>query len=174
MDEERLELFERAVLPHLGAAYNLARWLTRNGPDAEDLVQDSVVRALTFFDGFHGMDGRAWLLAIVRNSFYTRFRKVQEREHDEPFDEEVHGTGLGAPDPETQLETRLEIEALERILEELPAEFREVIVLREIEGLSYGEIAEIVRSPVGTVMSRLFRARGLIRRGLSRRGGKGA
>ncbi len=161
----RLELFETAVLPHLRAAYNLARWLTRDPHDAEDLVQDCMVRAFTYFDGFHGQDGRAWLLAIVRNAFYTTVRRRRGRES-VPFEEELHAED-GPADPETLLLQRVSAEGLGRAIEELPAAFREVLVLREIEGLSYRQIADVAGIPIGTVMSRLARARGLVKRKLA-------
>ena len=168
--EERLALFETAVLPHLGAAYNLARWLTRNPDDAEDLVQECLVRAFTYFDGFHGKDGRAWLLAIVRNSFYTWLGKKRGREA-VPFEEELH-TDDGPADPETVLLQRITAEELGKAIDELPAAFREALVLREIEGLSYKEIADVASVPIGTVMSRLSRARNMVKRRLSGRTGK--
>jgi RNA polymerase sigma-70 factor, ECF subfamily len=167
----RLELFETAVLPHLRAAYNLARWLTRDPHDAEDLVQDCMVRAFTYFDGFHGQDGRAWLLAIVRNAFYTMVRRRRGRES-VPFEEELHVED-GPADPETLLLQRVDAEGLGRAIGELPAAFREVLVLREIEGLSYRQIADVAGIPIGTVMSRLARARGLVKRKLAG-DGKGA
>jgi len=170
--EERLALFETAVLPHLDAAYNLARWLTRDSVEAEDLVQECMVRAFTYFDGFHGSDGRAWLLAIVRNSFYTWVRR-KGRRATVPFEEEIH-VDDGPADPETLLLRRIDAEDLGKAIEELPAAFREVLVLREIEGLSYKEIADVARIPIGTVMSRLARARGLVKRRLSARAGKEA
>ncbi len=172
--DERLELFERAILPHLDAAHNLARWLTRSDHDAEDLVQDSLLRALAFFDGFHGTDGRAWLLAIVRNAFYTSVGKARGREATAPFDEELHADPDPAPDPEEALMRSLEVRDLERAIEELPVEFREILVLREIEDLSYRQIAEVAGIPIGTVMSRLSRARGLLRRRLAGAGEGGA
>jgi RNA polymerase sigma-70 factor (ECF subfamily) len=163
--EEKLALFETAVLPHLDAAYNLARWLTRNPHDAEDLVQECLVRAFTYFDGFHGRDGRAWLLAIVRNSFYTLLRRG--RGHPAVmFEEEIH-TDDGPLDPETILLRRIDAEVLGKAIEELPAAFREALVLREIEGLSYREIADVAGIPIGTVMSRLARARGMVKRRVS-------
>jgi len=164
--KERLELFESAVMPYLDAAYNLARWLTRNPHDAEDLVQEGVLRAFTYFDGFHGGDGRAWLLAIVRNAFYTRVLRGQVLGRREPLDDETLGEA-GASDTETALAARVDAGALGRAIEALPVAFREAIVLREIEGLSYKEIAAAAGIPIGTVMSRLARARDLIRRRLA-------
>jgi RNA polymerase sigma-70 factor (ECF subfamily) len=156
-EQNKLARFERAVLPHLDAAYNLARWLVRNDADAEDLAQEAVLRAFKFFGGFHGGDGRAWLLTIVRNTCYTWLQQNRAHEPVTPFDEEVHGA-QGA-NPETILLEGADRQALKQALEELPVEFREAVVLRELEGLSYKEIADIAGVPVGTVMSRLARAR---------------
>jgi len=158
-EPKMVERFEEAMLPHLAAAYNLARWLTRNGPDAEDLVQDAYLRALKAFDGFRGDNGRAWLLRIVRNTCYTWLQENRVQELATAFDEEVHATEDGSTNPETLLLRSADKQFLKEALEKLPLEFREVIVLRELEGLSYKEIAELAGIPVGTVMSRLARAR---------------
>src|SRR5712692_6508838 len=152
--------FEESVLPHLDSAYNLARWLTRNGHDAEDLVQDALLRAFRAFPGFRGADGRAWLLASVRNACYTWLRGNRRQELTTEFDEEVHTAEGDVLNPERLVLREGESARVRQALEELPAEFREVLVLREIEGLSYKEIATVVDVPVGTVMSRLARARG--------------
>ena len=146
------------MLPHLDAAFNYARWLTRNAPDAEDVVQDAYVRAFRFFPSFRGDDARAWLLAIVRNTCYGRFRRRGEREA-LPFDERVHDQADPAPDPEARALAHATAEEVRCALDRLPADFREVLVLREIEGLSYKEIAAVLSVPIGTVMSRLSRAR---------------
>jgi RNA polymerase sigma-70 factor (ECF subfamily) len=146
-------------MPHLGAAYNLARWLTRNAHDAEDVVQEAYLRAYQFFDGFHGSDGRAWLLRIVRNTCYTWLEKNRPGEQVTPFDEEKHSEERQQTAPDAPLVTREDRELLRRALEELPHEFREAIVLRELEGFSYKEIASITGAPIGTIMSRLARAR---------------
>jgi RNA polymerase sigma-70 factor (ECF subfamily) len=147
------------VLPHLDGAYNLARWLTRNPDDAEDMVQEAYLRAFKFFDTLRGADSRAWLLTIVRNTCYTWLQ--QNRAHDlaAPFDEEIHSSESDSADPATLVLQSASHRMLKRALEELPAEFREVLVLRELEGFSYKEIAEIAKIPPGTVMSRLARAR---------------
>lgn len=154
--------FEQFVLPHLDAAYNLARWLVRNGTDAEDLVQEAYLRAWKGFSGFRGADGRGWLLAIVRNTCYTWLRANRRQELAVEFDEGVH-SGAGGdgelPEAERLVAESAGRQTLEKALQELPAEFREVIVLRELEELSYKEISEIAGVPVGTVMSRLARAR---------------
>jgi RNA polymerase sigma-70 factor (ECF subfamily) len=151
--------FERAVLPHLNAAYNLARWLTRNDHDAEDVVQDAYLRALRFFGGFRGDDGRAWLLAIVRNTCYDFLRSHRPQELTEAFDEEVHTAVDTDQSPETVLIRRADQAMVRRAVETLPLPLREVIILRELEGLSYKEIADAAGIKIGTVMSRLSRAR---------------
>lgn len=157
-DIRERERFRQSVLPHIDAAHNLARWLMHNTQDAEDAVQDAFVRAFRYFDGFRGNDARAWLLRIVRNTCYSNLRQRRAEEPLVPLDE----TGeLLAPNsnPETIVLQRLDIDRLKQILDELPIEFREVMVLRDMEGMSYRDIAEIVEIPIGTVMSRLARAR---------------
>jgi RNA polymerase sigma factor (sigma-70 family) len=154
----RLRRFEEAVLPHLDAAHNLARWLTRSDRDAEDVVQTAYLRALQFFDGFHGANPRAWLLAIVRNAFYTWLQQNRAQELATPFDEEIHAEGA-AGDAEADLLLHADRHLLRQALEALPVAYREAIVLRELEGLSYREIAAVAGVPIGTVMSRLARAR---------------
>ena len=151
--------FEQAVLPHLNAAYNLARWLTRNDHDAEDVVQDAYRRALRFFDGFRGDDARAWLLAIVRNTCYDFLRSHRPHELTEAFDEEVHTMADANQSPEAILLSRANQDMVRQALEMLPLAWREVIVLRELEGLSYKQIADTAGIKIGTVMSRLARAR---------------
>src|SRR5205085_1414485 len=151
--------FEQAILPHLGAAYNLARWLTRNAHDAEDVVQEAYLRAYQFFDRLHGSDGRAWLLRIIRNTCYTWLETNRSREPSVPFDESRHSGGRPDAGPEAPRVASENREMLCCALDELPAEFREAIVLREMEGLSYKEIAVVIGVPIGTVMSRLARAR---------------
>ena len=145
------------MLPHLGAAYNLARWLTRNDHDAEDLVQEAYLRAYRFFDGFHG-EARPWLLAVVRNTCLSWLKKQHTAAPAAPFDEAVHG-GDDSLSPDKVFARKDTQQALRAALEELPAEFREVVVLRELEGHSYKEIAAIAGIPLGTVMSRLTRGR---------------
>lgn len=151
--------FEQALLPHLGAAYNLARWLTRDEHDAEDVVQEAYLRALKSFGGFHGGDGRGWLLAIVRNTCYTRLRQKQAHGPMAAFDETIHGGDEAAMSPEQLLLRKEDQQWVRRTVAELPTELREVVVLRELEGLSYKEIAAVADIPLGTVMSRLARAR---------------
>src|SRR5262249_53350083 len=149
-------------MPHLDAAYNLAHWLIRNASDAEDVVQDAFLRAFKFFDGFHGGNSRAWLLAIVRNVTYDWFRTNSRNHEMIEFDEELHV-------PEESVFESQEMSAdqqnvIRQAIEELPIGYREVTVLRELEGVSYKQIAEIVQVPVGTVMSRLARARNRLQR----------
>jgi RNA polymerase sigma factor (sigma-70 family) len=161
--------FEEAVLPHLDAAYNLARWLTRNTQDAEDVVQEAYLRAFRFFGGFHGGNARAWLLKIVRNTCYTWLHQNRTHQATDLFDEQIHTDVAESRNPETLLLQRADGQLLNRALEELPTDFREVLVLLELEGLSYKEIAEVLGIPIGTVMSRLARARRRLRESLSRR-----
>ena len=147
------------LLNHLDAAYNLARWLTQNEHDAEDIVQDAYLRAIRHFGSFHGGEGRAWLLMIVRNRCYDSARHKGVRERTTPFDEDLHNTRQITLDPETSLLHKERAGLLREALAELPLELREVLVLRELEELSYREIACIARIPMGTVMSRLSRGR---------------
>ena len=159
--------FEQVVLPHLDAAYNLARWLTRNDHDAEDVVQEAYLRAWKFFGSFHGGESRSWLLTIVRHTCYTWLQHNRAHELTTVFDEAHHsGEDTGA-NPETLLLQRAHQQTLQQALEALPVEFREVMVLRELEGLSYKEIAAITDVPLGTVMSRLARARKRLQQGLT-------
>jgi RNA polymerase sigma factor (sigma-70 family) len=158
LDQNELTAFNEAVLPHLDAAYNLARWLTRNDQDAEDVVQEASLRAFKYWKGFSGRDCRSWMLAIVRNTFYSwlRQRSIQP---ELTADGEVDDIDEDVPNPENVLLQNADRELLKAALEDLPVDFREAIVLREMEGLSYKEIADIAAVPIGTVMSRLARAR---------------
>ena len=151
--------FEEAVMPHMDAAYNLARWLTRNDADAQDMVQEAYLRALRFFSGFRGADARAWLLTIVRNTCYTWLRRNRSPELSCDFDEVVLAREAEGPDPETQQLMKAQAQMVNDAIDKLPIEFREVVVLRELEELSYKEIAVVLGVPIGTVMSRLARAR---------------
>jgi RNA polymerase sigma factor (sigma-70 family) len=151
--------FEGALLPHLGAAHNLARWLTRDDQDAQDIVQEAFMRAWKSFAGFHGGDGRTWLLAIVRNTCYTLLEKKRRRGPQVESDESSHALAAGDRNPELLLVRKEEQQTVRTAVEELPVELREVVVLRELEGLSYKEIAALAEIPLGTVMSRLARAR---------------
>ncbi len=148
--------FERLMLPHLDSAHRLARWLVGNEHDAEDRVQDAFVRAFRFFPRFRGEDGRAWMLTIVRNVCYSWLRQNRRQIALEPLDEEFHAPAFPAA---SELERRADAEVLERALAQLPVPAREMIVMRELEGLSYKEIATVAELPIGTVMSRLARAR---------------
>jgi RNA polymerase sigma factor (sigma-70 family) len=159
--------FENSVLPHLDAAYNLAHWLTRNGQDAEDAVQEACLRAFRFFGNFRGGDARGWLLKIVRNTCYAQLQNNRPQELATTFDEEIHSEKGGSMTPETLLLRSADSQLLRRALEELPMNFREVFVLRELEGLSYREIAEVSNIPPGTVMSSLSRARERLRQSLT-------
>jgi len=147
------------LLSHLDAAYNLARWLVRSQHDAEDVVQEAYLRAFQYSDGFRGGDARAWLLTIVRNTSYRWLRKMRAYEPVVQFDEEVHTSGIGASNPEELLLQNADGRLVEKALSELPDRFREILVLRELEDLSYKEIAGIMDMPMGTVMSTLSRAR---------------
>jgi RNA polymerase sigma factor (sigma-70 family) len=151
--------FEEVVMPHLDAAFNYARWLTKNDADAEDVVQDAYVRALRFFPSLRGEDARAWLLTIVRNTWYGRFSRRAGGGAMTVADEDADNRPDASLDPEAQLIQQQTVDEVRRALEMLPADFREALVLRELEGLSYKEIAAIVGIPIGTVMSRLARAR---------------
>ena len=155
--------FEREVLPHLDAAYNLARWLTRNEQDAQDAVQEAYLRALRFFPGFLGGDARAWLMKIVRNTCYTWLRVNRPLQDAKEFDENLFSPDSKVPNPEDVVVQNDNGAMMRKALEKLPPNFREVLVLRELEEMSYREIAEITGMPAGTVMSSLSRARGRLR-----------
>lgn len=157
--KEKLERFEQMILPHLDAAYNLARWLTRNEQDAQDMVQEASLRAFKFFDGFRGGDARAWLLTTVRNTCYTWLEQNRRIQPMTPFDEEIHTLDEDASNPSSFVLKSSDMELLKQSLDQLPDEFREIIVLRDLEELSYKQIAEVTKVPLGTVMSRLARAR---------------
>ena len=167
------ERFEQAVLPHLDAAYNLARWLTRNDHDAQDVTQEAFLRAFRFFDGYQGGNMRAWLLTIVRNTCYTWMHQNRPPEAAVEFDEEIHSEeSSGGADPELQVLASADKDTVQRALAELPEIFREALVLREMEGMSYKEIADVTSVSIGTVMSRLARARTRLRESLGAAMGK--
>jgi len=174
--------FEEVALPHLDAAYNLARWLTHNDADASDVVQEACLRALTYFDGYRGENGKAWLLTIVRNTCYRwmeRNRPPMAVAFSAEVESEVENAtaSLGSeppPDPEARLLQRRDADLLNALIAELPPLFREVLVLRELEDMSYREIGEVLAVPLGTVMSRLARARGLLKEAWARRSERGA
>ena len=160
VSKRRVEGFEETVLPCLNAAYNLARWLTHNEHDAQDVVQESYLRALQSFDTFQrGHDARPWLLKIVRNTCYTWLRKNRPYEVTARFDETDRDAPASRLDPETALLAKTNSQAVRNAIEQISLEYREVLIFRELEGLSYKEIAQIVDIPLGTVMSRLSRAR---------------
>jgi RNA polymerase sigma-70 factor (ECF subfamily) len=171
-ERRQLDNFEQAVLPHLNAAYNLARWLTRNSADAEDVVQEACLRALRYFDGFAGDNPKAWLLTILRNTCFTWLSKNRPADLaplDDALSESMALADEGGPQtPERAVLAADDRNRLDRLIEALPAEFREVIILREQEELSYQEISRITEVPVGTVMSRLARARTRLRQGWQR------
>lgn len=159
--------FETTVLPHLDAAYNLARWMTRNDHDAEDVVQDALLRAFKFFGGFRGGNSRSWLLSIVRNACLDWFEKNRKSQFATTFDDDLHAIPDESAGPEVFLLRKADRATVREAIAALPPEFREVIVLREMEDMSYKEISEIAGIPVGTVMSRLARARKSVQRLLS-------
>ena len=172
-DHEQTARFEETVMPHLDAAYNLARWLTRNEHDAQDVAQEAFLRALKFFGGFRGGNSRSWLLSIVRNTCYSWLEKNRKHELATAFDDELNAIEDHAPNPGERLLLEANQQMVRQAVEELPVEFREVIVLRELEGMAYKEIAEIEGVPIGTVMSRLARARKLLQQCLVRQIEKG-
>jgi RNA polymerase sigma factor (sigma-70 family) len=162
-EPKRSDSFEEAFLPHLDAAYNLARWLTRNNHDAEDVVQEATLRALKYWRGLSGRNCRAWLLTIVRNTFYSWLRQRSAQPELTP-DGDIDDMDCTIVDGEKLLLQRADREGVRAALEELPVEFREVVVLRHLDDLSYKEIADILDVPIGTVMSRLSRARRRLQR----------
>jgi RNA polymerase sigma-70 factor, ECF subfamily len=159
----KLASFEETMLPHLDAAHNLATWLLSNEQDAEDVVQEAYLRAFKSFDGFRGSNGRPWLLTIVRNTYYTFLKKNRAVDLTIPFDDEIHTIGHESASPATILEHAEDAELIRKAMDALPAELREILALRHLEGLSYQEIADIAQIPPGTVMSRLARARAKLR-----------
>jgi RNA polymerase sigma-70 factor (ECF subfamily) len=159
--------FDQTILPHLDAAYNLARWLIGNERDAQDITQEACLRAFKFFSTFRGGDPRAWLLTIVRRTAWTWLRSNRRHEEAVEYDEELHGGADEAPNPEVSLVRAGDVETVRQAIATLPAIFREVLVLRELEDCSYKEIADIAGVPIGTVMSRLTRARRQLQTALS-------
>jgi RNA polymerase sigma-70 factor, ECF subfamily len=162
LDPSELERFEAVILPHLNAAYGLARSLLRNDADAEDVVQEAYLRAFRYFGGFHGAavgQGRAWVLTIVRNTASTWRRRHRADASATEFDETLHSEATAGEHPGTDLARSGTRETLAQALDRLSPDLREVILLREVEGLSYKEIGDVTEVPIGTVMSRLSRAR---------------
>src|ERR1700740_2653943 len=167
LDQNEMTAYNEVVLPHLDAAYNFARWLTRNNQDAEDVVQEAYLRAFRYFPGFRGGDARAWLMKIVRNTCYTWLHVNRPLQDATEFDESLFPPDSCASNPE---EVALQTDSatlVRKALEKLPPNFREVLILRELEGMSYREIADITGMPAGTVMSSLSRARGRLRQVLT-------
>jgi RNA polymerase sigma-70 factor, ECF subfamily len=163
LEQKDVPDFEQAVLPHLDAAYNLARWLMRNDQDAQDVAQEAYLRAFRFFPGFRGGNARAWLLKIVRNTCYTWLHANRPLQDAAEFDERLFPPDSRARNPEEAVLQNDSDSLVRKALEELPSNFREVLILRELEGMSYREIADITGMPAGTVMSSLSRARGRLR-----------
>jgi RNA polymerase sigma-70 factor (ECF subfamily) len=158
--------FEQATLPHLDAAYNLARWLTQDEHGAEDVVQEAYYRAARYFDSFRGGDGRAWLLGVVRRASYDWLEK-RRTQTAEIYNENVHDPGDESSNPALLAIRQSDQACVRRALTELPVPLREAIVLRELEGLSYQQIAVVAAIPIGTVMSRIARARQQLQRRLA-------
>src|SRR5205807_4680501 len=170
--EHELASFEETMLPHMDAAHNLAKWLLRNEEDARDVVQEAYLRAFKSFGGFHGSNDRAWLLTIVRNTSYTLLKKNRAVDLTTTFDEEIHASGHESVSPVTLLERSEDADLVREAMDKLPVDFREILVLRHLEGLSYKEIADIAQLAPGTVMSRLARARAKLKECLAARIGK--
>jgi len=159
LSSQEMARFHECVLPYLDAAHNLARYLLRDPHEAEEAVQEAFLRAIRHFEGFRGIDGRAWLLSIVRNTCITQLRRRRTGGERLEFDEEIHSPQDEAAEPDAAWTNRLTVLSVREGLDRLAVEFREVLVLRELEGLSYREIAHVAGVPVGTVMSRLARGR---------------
>ena len=158
--KNKLASFEAAILPHLGSAYNYARFLLKNESDAEDVVQESYLRAFKYFQGYHGGDSRAWLFTIVRNTSYNLLQQNRSRQLVDSIDDSTEVVDASSySNPETVLRQRIDENLLRQAIEELPITFREVLILREMEELSYKEIGTLCDLPIGTVMSRLARGR---------------
>lgn len=157
MTPDTITRFEKMMLPHMNAAFNLARWLMRNDTDAQDVVQEAYLRAFRFFSSFQGEDGRGWLLAIVRNTCRTALQKSGAQPKTAEFQEEIHL--VDEDTVEARLSRQDDIDSVRWCIEHLPAEYREVIVMRELEQMSYKDIASAIEAPLGTIMSRLSRAR---------------
>ena len=162
------ETFDTVVLPHLDAAYRLARWLVPNEHDAEDVVQEACLRALRYFPTYSGGNSRAWFLRIVRNTCHDWYSHARQREAD-VFDEEQHSPTTPTIDPETLTVHAANVALIEHAMRDLPARFRELLVLRELEGFTYQELADVLGIPIGSVMSGLSRARQALRRALETR-----
>jgi RNA polymerase sigma-70 factor, ECF subfamily len=176
--DSRQARFEREMLPHLDAAYNLARWILRGSDDAQDVTQDAILRALRYFDSFHGGNAKAWLLRIVRNTCYS-WIKARPKSESMSADEEgdlkpehklaLEAAGHSVPAPDARLIKEADRQLINEGMQALPTDYREILILREIEELSYRDISEIADIPIGTVMSRLSRARAALLHWVSRR-----
>ena len=165
--QEKLCRFEEQISPHLKSAYNLAKWLTRRHEDAEDVVQEAFLRAFLAFESLRGGDAKPWLLTIVRNTSMTWLRRNRHSRATVAFEETIESPSEPSPGPEEVLLMSCDREQVRQALEQLPLDFREAVVLREMEGLSYREIATTIGIPLGTVMSRLSRGRECLKRILS-------
>ncbi|HWC17261.1 MAG TPA: sigma-70 family RNA polymerase sigma factor [Terriglobales bacterium] len=161
--DQKTARFQAMVLPYLESAYNLARWMTRNASDAEDIAQEAMLRAFRFLDGFRGEDARVWVLTIVRNTYLSWVQRQMPRQSSTEFDESLHTDIEATLTPESHLLRQANVEQVRRAIEQLPPEYREVILMRELEQMSYKEIAAVIQCPLGTVMSRLSRARSMLR-----------
>lgn len=172
-DQAKQALFEQTILPHIDAAYNLARWIINDEQDAEDIVQESFLRAYKYFTSYQGGNSRSWLLTIVRNVCYTWLQQSRAQGQVVDLIDEISSDDAGSDDLETLAQIQTDHKLVVDALEKLPAEYRELIVLRELEEMSYKEIALIAGIPIGTVMSRLARARQRLKTCLSQRPGEG-
>jgi RNA polymerase sigma-70 factor (ECF subfamily) len=165
-EENPSRRFSEAALPHLDAAFNLARWISRNDHDAQDIVQEAFLRAFRAFSTFRGGSAKPWLLAIVRNTSFTWLSRHRRADLEVAYDEDIHGgeedpSGSTDGNPEAIVARAEDARIVNEVLAELPVGYREVLVLRDIEGLSYKEIAQVAGLPIGTVMSRIARGRKL-------------
>jgi RNA polymerase sigma factor (sigma-70 family) len=168
-EQNQQDLFEQTILPHVDAAYNLARWILNNDQDAEDIVQESFLRAFKYFASYQGGNSRSWLLTIVRNLCYTFLQQNRAQGTVVELNEEIASDDLSPGNPELFIQIKTDHQMVAKALEKLPVEYRELIVLRELESMSYKEIALIAGVPIGTVMSRLARARQRLKECLSQR-----
>jgi len=171
-DSAKTSRFEDLIMPHLDAAYTLACWMTRNPEDARDVVQEAYLRAFRFFDGYHGGSAKAWLLTIVRNTGYTWLRQNRAHEMESVFEDEALDVPEQTPGPEAHFLQSAHQELLRKAMDAMPLEFREIVILRDLQGFSYKEIVEMTGLPIGTVMSRLSRARNRLQKNVAERAGK--
>jgi RNA polymerase sigma factor (sigma-70 family) len=169
-DGDKVSRFESMMVPHLDAAYNLARWLTRRADHADEVVQEAYLRAFRYFESFTGSDGRVWLLAIVRTCCLSSYRRWKKDEV--PFNEQLHGFESSQLTPEDELLKQDSARSLRDCIEALPPEYRETLIMRELEEFSYRRIADATTLPIGTVMSRLSRARKRLQDCMAAKGAK--